>query len=187
MSQASFRLRSFLIGISVASITWGASIYLYLSLASHSNNTLPTGDGDKSQSLPYVPLRGISNRANSLKHFVPPVQGSTVETKTDGQWKLKFKKIIDDGTMYKNSPSLLSDLKSKVKILNGFGPKLDLVAPGSNSKRDPVHIELESVGLIKTIEEKKERERGMKQHAFNALISSRLSSRRNIPDTRHDR
>lgn len=187
MSQASFRLRSFLIGISVASLTWAASIYLYINLASYSSSTQSGGeDGDKTQTLPYIPLRHLSNRVNSLKNFVPNRDSASIEPKTNGEWKTKFRKLINDGTMYKNSPALIAELKSKVKIVNGFGPKLDLGGKNAGTG-DRNNMDLESVGLIKTIEEKKEREHGMKKHAFNALISSRLSYSRNIPDTRHDR
>nr|CAD7460017.1 unnamed protein product [Timema tahoe] len=44
---------------------------------------------------------------------------------------------------------------------------------------------LEELGMVKTPEDQLVREEGYKTHAFNVLVSNRLSYHRDIPDTRH--
>lgn len=39
--------------------------------------------------------------------------------------------------------------------------------------------------MVKNVEEQEVRDEGYKQHAFNVLISNKLSYHRNIPDTRN--
>ena len=188
MSQASFRFRSFLFGITVASLTWGASIYLYLSLNSSSTTTRTSlansiSEHDKSrlvsQNKNYIPLRDLSNRSGFMKQVKKEINESV---KSNGEWKVKLKQLVDDGTMYKNSQSVLRQLKSKVRVINAHGPYKE-----PSNRIDELQDPDSNLGLIKTIQEKKEREEGFKKHAFNTLISSRLSYHRNIPDTRHDR
>ena len=84
---------------------------------------------------------------------------------------MKFKELIDDGVMFKNSEDRKNDLKSKL-ILN------------NNDNNEGF---ADNIGVVRTIEEKKLKLEGIKLHAFNALISSRLQYNRSIPDTRHDR
>ena len=44
---------------------------------------------------------------------------------------------------------------------------------------------LESLGMIRTEEDKRIKDEGVKKHSFNLLISNRLGYHREIPDTRH--
>ena len=46
--------------------------------------------------------------------------------------------------------------------------------------------DLAKLALVRTEEEKQQRADGYKAHAFNTLVSDRLSLRRQLPDTRHD-
>lgn len=46
-------------------------------------------------------------------------------------------------------------------------------------------LALNELGLVKNEEEQRIRDEGYKQHAFNVLISNKLSYHRNIPDTRN--
>ncbi|XP_045109327.1 polypeptide N-acetylgalactosaminyltransferase 11-like isoform X2 [Portunus trituberculatus] len=46
---------------------------------------------------------------------------------------------------------------------------------------------LEELGLVKTHRDQEEKEQGYRLHAFNSLISSRLSPHRSVPDTRNKR
>lgn len=46
-------------------------------------------------------------------------------------------------------------------------------------------LALSELGLVKTEEEQKIRDEGYKRHAFNVLISNKLSYHRSIPDTRN--
>lgn len=46
-------------------------------------------------------------------------------------------------------------------------------------------LALNELGVVKNEEEQKIREEGYKQHAFNVLISNKLSYHRSIPDTRN--
>jgi hypothetical protein len=113
-----------------------------------------------------------------MKNFKKEINDST---RSNGEWKVKLKQLIDDGTMYKNSASVVSQLRSKVKVIHGHGPYREL---NSNRVDEDPDTDL---GLIKNIQEKKIREEGFKKHAFNTLISSRLSYHRSVPDTRNDR
>jgi polypeptide N-acetylgalactosaminyltransferase len=45
--------------------------------------------------------------------------------------------------------------------------------------------ELNELGLIKTVEDQQKKKEGYKKHAYNVLISDRLSYHREIPDTRN--
>lgn len=157
-SSSTFRCRSFMLGVALTSLTWIASMYLYWNLTSTSINNKHNPEADNPEF--YIPLRELSRRANLFKNFKKTIE----DAPSNGIWKLKFKQIIDEGLMFKNSKQR-ADLKSK--IIN-----------------DPFS---DSIGLVKTIEDKKLKHEGFKTHAFNALISSRLEYNRSIPDTRHDR
>lgn len=46
-------------------------------------------------------------------------------------------------------------------------------------------LDLNELGMVKTIEEQQIRDEGYRVHAFNTLVSQQLSFHREIPDTRH--
>ncbi|KAG0720702.1 Polypeptide N-acetylgalactosaminyltransferase 35A [Chionoecetes opilio] len=58
------------------------------------------------------------------------------------------------------------------------------VGDGRALAQDPP---LEELGLVKTHVDQQVKEDGYRLHAFNSLISSRLSPHRSVPDTRHKR
>lgn len=47
-------------------------------------------------------------------------------------------------------------------------------------------LELVELGLVKTLEDQRKKDEGYKKHAYNVLISERLSFHREIPDTRNE-
>ena len=56
----------------------------------------------------------------------------------------------------------------------------------NTSKRKSIQNQLETnLGLVRNSVDKKIREDGYSQHAFNVLVSSRLDNHREIPDSRH--
>ncbi|ODM96992.1 Polypeptide N-acetylgalactosaminyltransferase 11 [Orchesella cincta] len=162
--MSTFTHRSFVYGVVLASVTWAASLYLYMTLNSPSerNLTLSTsnsngGDGDEDS---YIPLRvrggSLSNplAVNNYKlpnlhlggrSFPKPTKGSDneiiIEPQFESKWKAKFRQLVElsEKGGYENSDTL----------------------------------------------DKKVREKGYKKHAFNALISERLGFHREVPDTRH--
>ena len=44
---------------------------------------------------------------------------------------------------------------------------------------------MDEIGMILNPDDERKRDQGMKQHAFNELISQRLSLHRPVPDTRY--
>nr|CAG4651656.1 EOG090X02IK [Triops cancriformis] len=63
----------------------------------------------------------------------------------------------------------------------------DLLLKGIAAARgkDNLEDDLEKLGLVQSASDKYVRQEGYKNHAFNTLISQRLSMRREIPDTRN--
>ncbi|CAL8087086.1 unnamed protein product [Orchesella dallaii] len=195
--MSSFTHRSFLYGVILASVTWAASLYLYMTLTSPSERNLTVstsnsngGDGDEDS---YIPLRvrggSLTNplALNNYKlpnlhlggrSFPKPTKGTDneiiVEPQSESKWKAKFRRLVElsEKGGYENSESLVHSLRSKTHVIGG----------GDNGERISA---LDSLGLIRTIQDKKVREQGYKKHAFNALISERLGFQREIPDTRH--
>lgn len=49
----------------------------------------------------------------------------------------------------------------------------------------PLFLAVNELGVVKNVEEQKIRDGGYRQHAFNVLISNKLSYHRSIPDTRN--
>lgn len=47
-------------------------------------------------------------------------------------------------------------------------------------------VELLELGMVKTAEDQALKDEGYKLHAYNVLVSNRLSLNRSIPDTRHE-
>jgi len=203
----SFRHKSFLFGVTLASITWAASFYLYVTLISSSSEKSNASYSASSSSSNYneeesfIPLRdnkpfSTDNKDNSLvkenNNYFPNslvhekvqrrrggdqvVRNNVVKVDEDPEpsksvWRQKFQDLIKEKDVigYKNSKSLVKSLKSKVHPIGDDGNLLD-----------------GSLGVIKTLEEKKLREEGYTKHAFNALMSEKLGFHREIPDTRHD-
>jgi len=185
-SSMSFRLKSFLCGVLIASVTWGASFYLYFRLNLSYNHTADVDVSSTSRSR-YMPLREFSLNFN---HKLPSENqgfhedsGNHSDTHNDEidtivesnrklpVWKTKFQQLIKkENAQYENSAKLNDKLKSMVHVV------------GKNGKPEPGSYGL---GVVKTLEDKKNRERGYKKHAFNTLISERIGLTRTIPDTRH--
>ena len=208
MKMSTFTHKSFLFGVILTSITWAASLYLYVTLTSSSernnltiseNVNTEVGSSDEDA---YIPLRNrLIGSGAIINHKLPSdleLGGKTFSklskihsvkngldldkddinggggVRYESKWKAKFRQLVE-GEAYQNSDTLVKNLKSKTFAL----------ADGEDDEGRKMPSALDELGLIRTIEEKKEREEGYKKHAFNALISKRLGYHREVPDTRH--
>lgn len=200
--MSTFTHRSFLYGVVIASITWAASLYLYVTLTSSSDRNLtlsasPSLKGDivDNDEDAYIPLRtrsGLFNPVGSANNFKLPnlhlggrsfpkptknVEDNDIfaQPQYESKWKAKFRQLVEISEKggYENSDTLVKGLRGKTHVK-------DLV-----DGNDQAVSALDSLGLIRTLEDKKVRDEGYKKHAFNALISERLGYHREIPDTRH--
>lgn len=206
--MSTFTHRSFVYGVIIASVTWAASLYLYVTLTTSSERNLiglstssgdpgggggsPGGDNDEDA---YIPIRnrGLFNSPNTFNNyklpnlhlggrsFPKPTKNANGESDNDiiaqpqyeSKWKAKFRQLVElsEKGGYENSGGLVKSLRAKTHLKGG-------------GDGDEVSA-LDSLGLIRTLEDKKIRDEGYKKHAFNSLISERLGYHRQIPDTRH--
>jgi len=93
----------------------------------------------------------------------------------------------DDDAM-KLDKQKYTDLKVKQKLVRLEKKKNKLLKHDLVQRGDLIYGEgepTEDIGMIKSEYDQQKHDEGMKQHAFNELISQRLSLHRSIPDTRN--
>ncbi|CAL4133312.1 unnamed protein product, partial [Meganyctiphanes norvegica] len=202
-SVMSLRTRSFFMGVTAASVTWLVIIYLYVSL---SQETLVNPNYLSGPIQPNESLGTITKFSKKQANVVPEIQGKfdklIHENEIDNgifgdnnNKKYGNKKKTKDKLKYKdfhrkNDVRELDNEKVKEHINSKDGAIASQQAVQVPTKdkdtTDPAAI-LAELGLVKTVQDQQEREAGYRLHAFNSLISSRLSNHRPIPDTRDKR
>ncbi|KAK5646020.1 hypothetical protein RI129_004484 [Pyrocoelia pectoralis] len=108
------------------------------------------------------------NKTNSLG-FSPTYSSIQDVSKSNLVFDAPPDKTVSRSGNYVNSPQLIKQLQSirRSKLLNKHEKGLD------------------ELGMVKTVEDQRIRDEGFKLHAFNVLISNKLSLHRELPDTRN--
>lgn len=192
---SSLRARSFVLGVMVASLTWAIIIYLYFSLAQESTlssqyqrSSNPRGpEGPHELHVRQSGIREIEGRSE-----LRPARGKKYMQQSNNELSNKIvrKNSVNTGNRiidrrkYKNSDNFRKneiDRKGSKQIVN---IEQNEIVDNEVSADQSVLAEL---GLVKTRQDQEEKEKGYRLHAFNTLISTRLSLHRPIPDTRNNR
>ncbi|KAK3867084.1 hypothetical protein Pcinc_027427 [Petrolisthes cinctipes] len=180
----SLRSRSFLLGILVASITWAIITYLYLSLVQessvsshlHISGPVPHGAGlEPLRDNAWAPSNSNNRRGPGHRAF---------DVETNSILGGKSRKDKDSGALRRNQiiKSGQDEKPNKAgQSIAAADTNHGLV--GSSKDKDV----LAELGMVMTHQDQEEKESGYRLHAFNTLISSRLSLHRPVPDTRNKR
>ncbi|KAK7789740.1 hypothetical protein R5R35_010989 [Gryllus longicercus] len=157
------RYNSFWFGIIFASATWTISLYLYTKLSKESYSS------KWSTSQPFVAVN-IPNKDHSalLKH-----ETFLDTNKVDGDDILPFEG--KGKSAYYNKRKYFKNSDGLIKHLQPVAPKSSKTLPDG----------LNDLGLVRNLEDQNIRDEGYSKHAFNVLVSQKLSLHRTVPDTRH--
>ncbi|XP_066251295.1 polypeptide N-acetylgalactosaminyltransferase 35A-like isoform X1 [Euwallacea similis] len=148
--------RSFLYGIGFASATWIISLYLYTHIA-------------KNVSKPYKATSTTSISVHNIWQSNEDIKGKDKALSKSKDWKRQYNNLLEN---YGNNRK---DLFEKLRPV--------LKTPLRNLSK--LEEELFGLGLVQNPEEQEIKDEGYKIHAYNVLISNKLSLHREIPDTRH--
>ncbi|XP_069172165.1 polypeptide N-acetylgalactosaminyltransferase 11 isoform X2 [Procambarus clarkii] len=191
----SLRARSFVLGVMVASLTWAIIIYLYFSLTEdltpsfqYQQNINPRGpEGPQGLHGRYSRIREIEGHSELRKAkeqtYIQPVDD--VVKNEINKYNVKNRIMETKKKKYENSDNF-----RKNEIKTADDNKVENVKQNDATKPEEGAAEegfLAELGLVKTHEDQEEKEKGYRLHAFNTLISTRLSLHRPIPDTRNKR
>ncbi|XP_063613612.1 polypeptide N-acetylgalactosaminyltransferase 11-like [Penaeus indicus] len=183
---SSLRTRSFVLGITAASFMWLIIIYLYLVLVQepefsrqiYQRQKEPKGPAQHSQA--GKELKGLADK----RHIRGRMYDKPFQDAADNRLE-KANKHINSLDQWKKKKYENSNGKD---IRRGLFPKdpKERVREKPQTKEQSEQL-LQELGLVKTKEDQEEKDNGYRLHAFNTLISSRLSVHRAIPDTRDKR
>lgn len=168
--------KSFWYGICCASFTWMISLYLYWQLnKTEINNVLPTGVSNKHRAEKIVRdwhYNALESNDNKINHKWQNVEEHKQNLKN-----------------YFNSEKLLEQLQ----------PRFPKIKGATSDEQSTIYehyiliienkmyfLVLNELGMVKSLDDQNTRDEGYKQHAFNVLVSNKLSYHRNIPDTRNE-
>lgn len=140
--------KSFLYGITFASLTWIISIYLYTHIQTYGN------------------------------HSTPKAATEVFRNRVDDNYKHDKKKTFMSKDYYKKNQFKTFNSQALVKKLQ---PKIT----HSGNTSNVLEQELFDLGLVRNKEDQAVKDAGYKIHAYNVLISNKLSYHREIPDTRN--
>ncbi|XP_042211433.1 polypeptide N-acetylgalactosaminyltransferase 11-like isoform X2 [Homarus americanus] len=198
---SSLRARSFVLGMMVASLTWAIIIYLYFSLteepilaAQFHHRVTPYGPessnaiaGEKlARSSGIREIEGRSELRPVKENFYKQPQRNNIENEIDknpikkNTFEVK-KKIYENSDSFRKSEIIKVEDNKIYRNEQNIKDKLGDEIPADQE------VNLPMLGLVKTHEDQMEKDKGYRLHAFNTLISSRLSLHRPIPDTRNKR
>ncbi|KAK4292592.1 hypothetical protein Pmani_034656 [Petrolisthes manimaculis] len=182
----SLRSRSFMLGILVASVTWAVITYLYLSLVQessvsshqHISGPVPHGAGlEPLRDNAWAPSNSNNRRGPGHRAF---------DVETNSILGGKNRKDKDRGALRRNQ-IIKGGQEDKPNKAGGqsrpAAADTNHKLVGSSKDKDV----LADLGMVKTHQDQEEKESGYRLHAFNTLISSRLSLHRPVPDTRNRR
>ncbi|MPC15940.1 Polypeptide N-acetylgalactosaminyltransferase 11 [Portunus trituberculatus] len=168
--MTSLRIRSFFLGIIAASVTWAVVIYLYCSLIEDVGNDPAHKDPAQRNYGKYSKLKQVRENFFVLSKS----RGDDNDIKT---FDIETNNVNSEKRLKSNlKKHFIKNMKEETQDMGGR----DGVLVSSDTP-------LEELGLVKTHRDQEEKEQGYRLHAFNSLISSRLSPHRSVPDTRNKR
>ncbi|GAB0088572.1 Polypeptide N-acetylgalactosaminyltransferase [Sergentomyia squamirostris] len=147
--------KSFLFGITVASLTWIISIYLYWKLT---QNTDPVATPTASN-LEVGKNQGV--RGNALSEESNHLFGGKIREKDYDMFAQKLQ-------MYKKEKKFRKISRKLIEEMRPINPEVK-----------------DEFGMVKSAKDQFTRDEGYRKHAFNILVSNSIGVSRNIPDTRH--
>lgn len=181
--MTTFRHKSFLFGVTLASITWAASFYLYLTLTSSSPDRIPLSisastsvdNNINDEDLPPSDKLLLSQSSSSLLSFDRPQNyfpkntvflNNELYDKEDHDAKddenvNQIKELSVQGKWRKKFQQLINDKSTKYKnsekLINSLNSKVKIDA--GNGKLEDIG----KLGLIQTLVDKKIREEGYRK------------------------
>lgn len=168
--------KSFLWGVIAASLTWAISLYLYWSLTNSAGfiaSVPAVASGSRYRNNDeQAPVAGPVDQDEAKKmefqngHLhnrveLEPLQGKSHNDKSFTFFKDKINRYKKEKEYRKISHKLIDELKPIVP--NGT----------------------DEFGMVRNSEEQFIRDVGYRKHAFNVLVSNKIGTFRDIPDTRH--
>lgn len=179
------RYNSFLLGIVFASITWAVILYLYSVITQDSSTKLAT-----TSKAPFINVHTPDNSENFIDSDLQNQEAITsdaffLKSSSSKKYNPKlYNTVINDVIIPLQSRAEGKSAHSlkNAYYWNGYKNSNDLI-----NKLQPKTLkpDINEVGMIKTAEDQVLRSEGYKVHAFNVLVSHKLSYHRDIPDTRH--
>ncbi|KAJ1525115.1 hypothetical protein ONE63_009957 [Megalurothrips usitatus] len=165
----------FLLGIIFASATWAVSLYLYTHLS----------QSDRANYLSTVPSAGLNLRKVFLNDS-DQVLWSPVSSKSSHNIAKNNKDILPQ-LPYENkwSPKNAVETKANIYGYKNSNALLRKLKPVKSKSKTESNSVLEELGMVKNAEDRKLRDEGYRQFAFNVLVSQNLDLHRKVPDTRH--
>ncbi|XP_067005377.2 polypeptide N-acetylgalactosaminyltransferase 11 [Anabrus simplex] len=163
------RYNSFIWGIIFASVTWTVSLYLYSRLSRESSPSK------------WGMLKGSTPAPVSGNHFRHPKQ----EPLKAPDLSYRDNNLLDNDIVLPYETEGKSAYYNKKKYFQNSDALIKQLQPVPVKSGKKLPDGLEELGMIKTLEDQKLRDEGYKRHAFNILVSQRLSYHRQIPDTRN--
>ncbi|XP_064087973.1 polypeptide N-acetylgalactosaminyltransferase 11-like [Macrobrachium nipponense] len=188
--MGSLRKNSFLMGVVAASFTWIIILYLYFTLIQETKLTQSSSEKQGkgfSFSGPEDVLMETSKSQEKLQG--PENELSFRPLRNDIDLKSADKIKDRDFTNQKRyDDSFVKQKKYRNQLmLKGEHALQQEVKKKAQPEIPEDQAILAELGLVKTKEDQQEKEQGYRLHAFNTLVSTRLSLHRPIPDTRDKR
>ncbi|XP_071502230.1 polypeptide N-acetylgalactosaminyltransferase 11-like [Diadema antillarum] len=178
-------VRCFCYGISLSSVIWLLLIYLFLTEVGKDNlEGLPNGRLASSHRL--RPVKMIANPHPGVRSFHV---GGVLKNAEGEEWRQNNLVIQDKDAVDANRVRLVpripkplpdaADKSDHESRQQGKAPAAGAVA------RVDLDLKGDEIGLVRNDLDRKTRDNGYRQHAFNELISNRIGFHRNLTDPRN--